>query len=56
MQGWLLLRSIVNALWRTGRGLFGQMKLKSIDLDQMEEGGSRKRRERDSLKERCRKQ
>jgi hypothetical protein len=42
-----LLRSIGSRPWKTERGSFGQIRLKSIDLGQMEESGSGNRRERD---------
>jgi ribosomal protein L32E len=46
-QDWLLHRKKGSGLWRTRRGSFGQMRLKSIGLGQMEESGSGNRRERD---------
>jgi hypothetical protein len=38
-QEWTLLKSINTGQWRTGKGSFGQIRLKSIDLAQMARSG-----------------
>lgn len=48
------LRGIENTLWRTGRGLYSLMRLRSTILGQMEENGCGRRRERGWLTGRLR--